>query len=132
MYIAPERIHGVNDDPRSDIYALGMVLYYCITGKPPFAEDTVLRILQAQKSKEPQAIEELVPTCPPALIQIFKKMTAKRLEDRFSSMGVLLQSIEEYFRAKENAVITAQQLQEKKQIYKEIALTQLSKEKKEC
>ncbi|MEK7485748.1 MAG: protein kinase, partial [Planctomycetota bacterium] len=124
LYMAPERIDGVNDDKRSDIYALGMVFYFCLTGQKPFEKAKITHILDAQKNEEPQPIELFASDCPPALIQIFKKATAKRREDRFQNMEELLQSIQAIEKNKQRE----RELYEKKKL-SAVAVASMEKEK---
>ncbi|MBU1626490.1 protein kinase, partial [bacterium] len=71
FYMAPERFEGVNEDPRSDIYAIGIILYELLTGEEPFKSKTreglIEKILNSdyihldkQKPELPQFFEEIV------------------------------------------------------------------------
>lgn len=49
-YMAPEQFRGVRDDPRSDLYAVGAVLYHAVVGSPPYGRD-VLRMLAGESAE---------------------------------------------------------------------------------
>lgn len=58
-FVAPEVIHGLPADSRSDLYSLGAILYTTLTGHAPFAGDTADAVLQQQLHGEPRAPTEL-------------------------------------------------------------------------
>jgi serine/threonine protein kinase len=81
-YMAPEQADGMAVDPRTDLYALGCVLYRCCTGKLPFEGDSVLQVFYAQRTEQPIAprnIDSAIPDCLSALIL---KLLAKTPADR--------------------------------------------------
>ncbi|MGB6043447.1 MAG: serine/threonine-protein kinase [Pirellulales bacterium] len=85
-YAAPElAVDGTPLDHRCDIYSLGCILYYLLTGRPPFAAGTREERLRAHAEQEPPAIEVLRPDVPKHLARICRKMMAKDPAQRFSS-----------------------------------------------
>ena len=60
-YVAPEMIEGPGAEPRSDLYALGVVLFELVTGQRPFDADTPFGILKKHCLEEPQAPSRLRP-----------------------------------------------------------------------
>ncbi len=66
-YVAPEQIEGDLPDPSADIYALGCVLYHCLTGEPPFAKRTQMELLWAHFSEDPPSVRERRPELPEAI-----------------------------------------------------------------
>src|SRR5690606_19291031 len=58
MYMSPEQVTGEIPDARSDVYSLGVVAYYLLTGRPPFAGDNPMKVLIAQAHDTPQEIRE--------------------------------------------------------------------------
>lgn len=88
-YIAPELIQNpTGGDIRSDIYALGCILYFALAGKPPFDGATPDR-LAAQKSKEPLPLEQAKPDVPPKLGPVVRRMMAKKPDDRYQAPAEL-------------------------------------------
>ena len=69
-YMAPERLLGVRDDPRSDLFSLGVLLYFFTTGVRPFGESETLRGMQRRLWRDPQPPRKLRPDYPPWLQEI--------------------------------------------------------------
>jgi serine/threonine protein kinase len=76
-YLAPERIRGEPVDGRADIYALGCVLFECLTGDPPFADRQGMRVLWAHLQDEPPDPAAGRPEVPPALAQALLRALEK-------------------------------------------------------
>src|SRR5215211_8534122 len=89
-YVAPEQIKGERVDARTDVYALGCVLYELLAGKVPFAgrEEKVAKIY-AHLQETPSDLHELVPDTPVALRDVVNRALAKQPEDRYQSAGDL-------------------------------------------
>jgi len=81
-YMSPEQIRGEFVDARSDLYALGCVLYELVVGKPPFTGSPRALISQ-HLSTEPAPPSALVDGLPPELEHLILKLLEKRLADRF-------------------------------------------------
>ena len=73
VYMPPEQVDGEGLDPRSDVYALGSMLYHILSGAPPYAGASPLGLLQRVLSAAPRRLAELVPECPEDLIAITEK-----------------------------------------------------------
>jgi len=69
-YISPEQIWGVRNDPRSDLFALGVLLYHLLTGERPFGNPTSLRGLRRRLYRDPIPPRALNPACPPWLQEV--------------------------------------------------------------
>ncbi|MBV9564547.1 MAG: protein kinase [Bradyrhizobium sp.] len=69
-YMAPERLLGVRDDPRSDLFALGVLLYFFTTGERPFGETETLRGMRRRLWRDPQPPRKLKADYPPWLQEI--------------------------------------------------------------
>ncbi|MDQ2999452.1 MAG: serine/threonine protein kinase, partial [Chloroflexota bacterium] len=91
-YMAPEQLSGGQPDARSDIYALGVVLYQLLSGRAPFTGDT-MAVVTAHLTKQPQPLRELVSDLPPALDAVVLQALAKQPEHRFKSAGVFAQAL---------------------------------------
>jgi len=68
--MAPERLLGVRDDPRSDLFSLGVLLYFFTTGKRPFGESETLRGMRRRLWRDPVPPRKLRPDYPPWLQEI--------------------------------------------------------------
>src|SRR6476661_5044533 len=88
-YVAPEQIRGEEVDRRTDLYALGVVLYQMLTGRVPFEGPTDFAILKAQIEDPPAPPRSLVPEIPEGLDRIVLKALEKSPDDRFQTAGEL-------------------------------------------
>ncbi len=85
QYMSPEQIEGKEADARSDLFALGAVLYEMIAGRRPFEGKSQISVASAILEKEPEPIGTLQPLTPPALEHIVTVCLAKNPDDRFQS-----------------------------------------------
>ena len=69
-YMSPEQIQFVRSDPRSDLFALGVMLYHLTTGARPFGAPTSVRGLRERLYRDPPSPRELRPDCPPWLQEV--------------------------------------------------------------
>jgi serine/threonine-protein kinase len=90
-YMSPEQVEGKKVDARSDIYAVGVLLYKMLTGETPFKAETPIAILLMHVSKPPP---ELPPYIPAWLREVVLKALAKKPEDRYSSAKEMLAAME--------------------------------------
>lgn len=87
-YLAPEVISGLGGDARSDVYALGCVLYECVSGRRPFDLPEPSRVLLAQLSEQPIPPSTLC-DCPASLERVILRCLKKEPVDRFADMAAL-------------------------------------------
>ena len=84
LYMSPEQAMGETEpDARSDIYSLGAVAYYLLTGAPPFDGDKAIKIIIAHANEEVVPPSHLRPDVPSDLEQIVLRCLAKEPDDRF-------------------------------------------------
>jgi serine/threonine-protein kinase len=88
-YMAPEQLADAPLDSRTDVYALGCVLYQALTGSVPFPTEAAPAKLYAHAHADRPSLLELVPDLPPALDRVIRKAMAKAPEDRFQSAADL-------------------------------------------
>ena len=84
-YMAPEQIEGREVDARTDVFALGCVLYESMAGRPPFTGDSTLAVMKAVLGSEPAPLEELRAETPPAFRRVVKTCLAKDPEERWQT-----------------------------------------------
>src|SRR4051812_16411973 len=88
-YVAPEQIRGGRVDARTDVYALGCVLYHALTGTTPYQRDSDEATLWAHLNDDPPVVTDVVPDVPPAFEDVIRRALAKDPDDRFPSAGDL-------------------------------------------
>ena len=93
-YLSPEQARGLAVDERGDIYQMGGVLYFALTGRPPFARETVAAVLRAHAQSPPPVPSVVRAGVPRALDGIVVKALLKDRGNRFASAGDMLSSIE--------------------------------------
>ncbi len=97
-YMSPEQAAGGNVDLRTDIYALGVILYEMAAGKVPFDADNFMGILTQHMYKAPVPIRALVPQpqpdMPPGLDAIILKCLSKKSDGRYATMDELVEDLE--------------------------------------
>jgi serine/threonine protein kinase len=84
-YMAPEQVEGKEADARSDIFALGAVLYELATGRRAFEGDTTASIAAAILDREPPPLTTLHPLAPPAFEHVVTTCLAKDPEARWQA-----------------------------------------------
>ena len=84
-YMAPEQIEGKDADARSDIFALGAVLYEMTSGKRAFEGKSHLSVASAILQQEPPPINTIQPASPPALDYVVRTCLAKDPDERFQT-----------------------------------------------
>jgi serine/threonine-protein kinase len=89
-YAAPEQAAGRPVDGRTDGYALGCVLYECLTGQPPFPSGSGEAVLLAHLESPPPQVSALRPDLPPAIDQVIARAMAKAPADRFPNCRSLI------------------------------------------
>jgi eukaryotic-like serine/threonine-protein kinase len=85
QYMSPEQIQGKEADGRSDIFALGAVLYEMATGKRAFEGKSQLSVASAILDKEPESIIAVYPMTPPVFEHVVRTCLAKAPDDRFQT-----------------------------------------------
>jgi len=93
-YMSPEQACGKPIDQRTDIWALGVVMYEMVTGHPPFAGDHPQAVIRAILYDEPPPLVEASPAAPPKLGQIVNRALAKDPDDRYANTADLRSDLE--------------------------------------
>jgi eukaryotic-like serine/threonine-protein kinase len=85
QYMSPEQVEGKEADARSDIFALGAVLYEMATGKRAFEGKTVASAMAAVLERDPAPISSVQPMCPPMLDRLVKTCLNKDPDERWQT-----------------------------------------------
>src|SRR3954469_15668025 len=89
-YVAPEQIEGRPTDGRADQYALGCVLFECLTGSRPYPRDSQVAVIFAQLREPPPRPCELRPDLPGAIDMVVGRAMAKDPLQRYATCGQLV------------------------------------------
>jgi predicted Ser/Thr protein kinase len=89
-YMSPEQARGEPVDARTDLWALGVVLYELATGKLPFAGDRESAIIHNLLHEEPKPLRAIAPKIPMEFERIIRRALKKRVDDRYTSAAEML------------------------------------------
>ena len=91
-YSAPEQIGVLQRvvDGRADLYALGCVMFECVTGQCPFRADNLSDLLHQHAAVRPERADAIEPRCPAALADIIDRLLQKDTDERYDSAWRLL------------------------------------------
>jgi serine/threonine-protein kinase len=92
-YAAPEQIEGGPVDGRTDIYALGGVLFTCLTGRGPYVRDSDVQLMYAHLHDPPPAPSSLRPELPPEIDEVVATAMAKSPDDRFQNARAFVEAL---------------------------------------
>ncbi len=99
-YMAPEQLEGdrTAQDRRTDVYALGAILYECLTGEQPFKADSPTRLMKMVLLDDPVDPRKKVPAVPAELAVIALKCLAKERERRYQTAKGVAEELERFRR----------------------------------
>jgi len=94
-YMSPEQAKGAKGmDHRADLYAVGVILYECVTGRVPFNADTFNELLFKIVLETPQPIDQVVPDSDPAFNQIIQRAMAREPSARYQTAKEFQEAID--------------------------------------
>lgn len=91
-YVAPEQIEGGPLDARTDVYALGCVLYHCLAGTAPYQMESDVQVLFAHLKREPPPLSDKRPDLPRRLDEVIGRAMAKDKDDRPATCAELMRA----------------------------------------
>jgi tRNA A-37 threonylcarbamoyl transferase component Bud32 len=97
-YMAPEQAGGKTREigPAADVYALGAILYECLTGRPPFKAATTMETILQVLSDEPVPVRQLQPKTPRDLETICQKCLEKDVGKRYGGVAELAEELRRF------------------------------------
>jgi serine/threonine protein kinase len=93
-YMAPEQIEGQRGDQRTDLYALGTILYELLVGTPPFSGDSNMVVMAQHLNNTAPRLDHVNPSIPPQLAAIVAACLARNPTDRYADMTALIQDLD--------------------------------------
>ncbi|NRB37582.1 MAG: protein kinase [Pseudomonadales bacterium] len=93
-FMAPEQFLGQPLDQRSDIYAIGVILYIIFSGKPPFKADNFAAYAQCHLMEKPPSLSAEINLSTPALQEIIHKCMQKEMDARYASIKELMEDLQ--------------------------------------
>ena len=93
-YLAPEQIESKTVDARADVYALGCMLFTCLTGMPPYVRGSPLETAWAHLEEPPPSAHSLDAELPEAVDEVFSTALAKEPSDRYPTCAALIAAAE--------------------------------------
>jgi serine/threonine protein kinase len=93
QYMSPEQLEGKESDARSDIFALGAVLYEMATGQRAFIGKSAISVMSAILEKEPEPIAKANPLSPPVLEHVIQRALAKEPERRWQNASDIAEEL---------------------------------------
>lgn len=106
-YMSPEQALGKTLDPRTDLFALGAVLFEMATGRPPFEGDTLAAVYDELLNRRPPSPQSLNPALPASLAAVIDKALEKEPERRYPSADELLEDLKRVGRSSAHGVTAA-------------------------
>ncbi len=100
-YLAPEQCEGKKADERTDVFSLGAVLYFALTGKKPWEGDSSVTTIVKRLTTDPKPIRDANRSVPKEIARIVERMMARKPEKRFASMAEVLKAIDDLRKAEE-------------------------------
>jgi serine/threonine-protein kinase len=95
LFMSPEQATGEREpDMRSDIYSLGAVMYFLLTGRPPFDHDKPLKVIIAHAHDAPPPMSQFAPDIPEDLQQIVMRCLEKNPDDRYQDAEHLMLALD--------------------------------------
>ncbi|MDX2021857.1 MAG: serine/threonine-protein kinase [Deltaproteobacteria bacterium] len=92
-YMAPEQAAGKSADARSDIYALGSIMYEMLTGNPPYEGENVMEVLHRKATETPPPVRSLRPDVPVTVDALVERAMARNPDDRPQTMAAFAAEI---------------------------------------
>jgi len=92
-YMAPEQVQGERGDARTDVYALGVILYEMLTGEVPFQGDSPLAVMGQRVTSPAPLVRSLRRDVPPALEAVVYKALRRDPDERYASMVAVRQDL---------------------------------------
>lgn len=92
-YMSPEQVNGEPLDGRSDLYALGVLAFYMLSGRFPFDNEAASAVLVAHVTRRPPSLKSVIPSIPSDVAAIIDKLLSKSPDDRYLAAADLIEAL---------------------------------------
>ena len=92
-YLSPEQARGDEVTPRSDVYAVGVMMYEMLSGRLPFEGENPMRVAYAHVFEEPEGLREVAPWVSEGLVRVVERAMAKDPLERYGDAGEMLRDL---------------------------------------
>jgi len=92
-YVSPEQVERASVDHRADIYSLGATMYHALAGVPPFAGESLMKVLYARIKGPVPDISKACPSLHPETVEVLTRMLQKDPDDRYADYDELLKDL---------------------------------------
>ncbi len=92
-YMAPEQIRGERGGPQTDVYALGLIMYEMLAGRPPFRSPNPLSTMYQHLNMAPEPLRNVRDDVPPAIAVIIARAMRRRKDERFATAAELCEAL---------------------------------------
>src|SRR5262249_35293666 len=103
LYMAPEVLHGEPASIQSDVYSVGVLLYYLVTGTYPVSAGSMNELRAAHREGRRHFVSEARPDLPVAFVRVIERALAPDRQDRFASAGALVEALASFTGQTESA-----------------------------
>jgi len=93
-YMAPEQIEGHRGDQRTDVYALGRIMYELLAGKTPFSGDTNMAVMAQHLNGTAPRLDKVNPSVTPQIAAVVATCLARDPDDRYADMNALIDALD--------------------------------------
>jgi serine/threonine-protein kinase len=107
-YMAPEQVQGRRGDARTDVYAVGTILYEMLTGHLPYEAPDAVALLHAKTHRDPTPAGQHVPGIEPGLAALLARALARDRNDRYATAREMLEDLQDPSRAARRPVLARQ------------------------
>lgn len=112
-YMAPEQIEGQRGDVRTDIYALGTILYELLTGQPPFQGDSAMAVMAQHLNGEIPRLDKIKPGVSPQLAAVVMRSMQRDPAARYADVNMMIYDLD-HLEAVDTSILSAPQNAAKK------------------
>jgi len=93
-YMSPEQIEGQRGDQRTDVYALGTILFEMLAGRTPFSGDSNMAIMAQHLNGTAPRLDQLVPAVSPQLAAVVARSLARQPDQRYADMSAFIEALD--------------------------------------